>query len=125
MASLAMPQLNPAVTKVLPLFQSTLGQPERPLPMSLYRVNEYMTHEKILRELWVAWEGINWKSTELMITDLTTRGGEFLDLFPIMNKYRHLVVFACLYIVSNCLVYQGRCNSRIRSQIRRRYRYVR
>lgn len=54
--------------------------------MSLYRVNEYMTHEKILRELWVAWEGINWKSTELMITDLTTRGGEFLDLFPIMNK---------------------------------------
>ena len=91
--------------------------------MSLYRVNEYMTHEKILRELWVAWEGINWKSTELMITDLTTRGGEFLDLFPV-SLFR---MFCVLVLTLHCDVdyEQGRCNSRIRSQIRRRYSYIR
>jgi len=79
-------QMPASVQNKLSAFESILGSTDKTLPTSLARASAETTDKKILADLWSAWDGWNWESSELMKSDLSTRLDEFLDFFPIVDK---------------------------------------
>ena len=95
------PTTIPRAAAIASCLYGHLGNNINQIPMQVYQYNDGTPNEKIWTDLWSAWDGKNWPSTEIFLNDLTTRGSEFLDLFPIVPKKVAMEKFQMNFIGDN------------------------